>query len=151
MSDPRWLRFWLAVSPALALLGCSSGDCDLVDDLRLFAGESAIDCGTADASKDRAEVDQCAVDAFEAKQAFFARYERDGEDSKLQQAVAMNSASAVKIFRWDSSPCGGGSCNPATDVQSCEEPSPLLETSEDDTVLPIQCEEFGLTQRICGG
>lgn len=146
MSDRRWL--WL--SSCAAALACSSGECELEDDLRLFAGDGAIDCGTADAAHDRTGVDQCAGDAFEAGEAFFARYERTGTDSKLLQAVAMNSVGVVKVFLWDSSPCGGGdSCDPATDVQTCEEPSLRLESSEEPS-LPFDCESYGLAQRVCG-
>jgi hypothetical protein len=60
MSDWRWF------SLCFAALGCSSGDCDLVDDLRLFAGDAAIDCGTAASDEQREGVDQCALDAFKA-------------------------------------------------------------------------------------
>jgi hypothetical protein len=141
------LRLWPSL--CLAMLGCSS-DCELQDDLRLFAGDDALDCGIADAAHDRAEVDQCVLEAFSAGDSFLARYRGQGEDSKLERAVAMNSEGKVKIFRWDSSPCGGGSCEPATDVQSCEGPSPRLETSEDEGELPLECGSFGLAQRVCG-
>lgn len=140
-------RLWLL--PCLTALGCSSGDCELEDDLRLFAGDAAIDCGTSMTEEDRAGVDQCALDAFEAEESFFARYERTGTDSKLVQAVAMNTAGVVKVFRWDGSPCGGGSCDPVTDAQTCERPSSRLESREDE-VLPFECASYGLAQRICG-
>ncbi len=147
MSDARCL--WLSL--CVVALGCSSGDCDLQDDLRLFAGEGAIDCGTADATHDRADVDQCAFDAFEAGSPFFARYEVAGTDSKLLRAVAMNTVGVVKAFRWDSAPCGKGqACDPATDVQTCEDPSLVLESREDEAALPLECKSFGLPQRVCG-
>ena len=146
MSSARWL---LGVVGLLSL-GCSD-DCELDDDLRLFAGDSAVDCGTADATHDRGEIDQCAVDAFEAGTAFIARYQQQGEDSKLSTAVAMNTAGRVKVFRWDSSPCGGGSsCTPVTDVQACEGPAVAAESAEDPNALPLTCTSLGLAQRICG-
>jgi hypothetical protein len=130
----------------LAAWGCSH-DCTLDDDLRLFAGDSALDCGTA--AEDRTDVDACATGAFEDGTPFFARYQQQGEDSQLLTAVAMNSTGTVKVFRWDSSPCGGGSCSPVTDVQSCE--GPALETmSMDPNALPISCTSLGLAQRTCG-
>lgn len=132
---------------ASAALGCSS-ECELNDDLRLFAGESAVDCGTADAKHERAAIDQCATDSFKAQTAFMARYDRSG-DHPLVLAVAMNSAGQVKLFRFDASSCMGGSCEPTTDVQTCEQPSPTLETSEDASALPISCESLGLPQRVC--
>jgi hypothetical protein len=118
--------------------------------MRLFAGDGAIDCGTADATHDRAAVDQCATEAFGAGKAFIARYAAQGTDSKLITAVASNTAGKLKIFRWDSAPCGGSSCSPVTDVQSCEGPSVSMETSADPSALPISCESLGLAQRICG-
>lgn len=145
MTDARWFP----VLACVAALGCSSGDCELEDDLRLFAGDAAIDCGTAVSDEQRVGLDQCALDAFEAGEAFFARYEAMGTDSKVTRAVAMNTAGVVKLFLWDSSPCGGGSCDPATDVQTCEAPAPVLESRE-DALLPFECESYGLTQRVCG-
>lgn len=142
---------WLARSTgllALALLGCSS-NCELDDDIRLFAGEAAVDCGTADEAQGRNDVDTCATNAFDTGTAFVARYRRQGTDSKLVNAVAMNSAGHVKIFRWDSSPCGGGSCSPVTDVQACEGPAVELATSEDPNALPLSCSSLGLAQRVC--
>jgi hypothetical protein len=136
-------------SSCCLLLGCSS-ECTLDDDIHLFAGDGAIDCGTADESHDRAEVDQCATDAFGAGTAFIARYASQGTDSKLVTAVASNTAGKLKIFRWDSAPCGGSSCSAVTDVQSCEGPSVSMQTSADPSALPIDCESLGLAQRICG-
>ena len=134
---------------ALALLGCSN-DCALDDDMRLFAGDAALDCGTADESHPREDVDACAGGAFEDGQAFIARYQQQGKDSRLVTAVAMNTAGKVKVFRWDSSPCGGGSCSPVTDVQACEGPSLEMSTSADENALPIACSSLGLAQRVCG-
>ena len=134
---------------ALATLGCSN-DCALDDDMRLFAGDAALDCGTADESHPREDVDACAGGAFEDGQAFIARYQQQGKDSRLVTAVAMNTAGKVKVFRWDSSPCGGGSCSPVTDVQACEGPSLEMSTSADENALPIACSSLGLAQRVCG-
>lgn len=141
--------FWPVAVASLAVWGCSS-DCNVDDDLRLFAGDAALDCGTADESHPRAAVDACASDAFDAGTAFLARYQAQGTDSRLLTAVAMNSAGKVKIFRWDSSPCGGGSCSPVTDVQACEGPSSSMMSSEDPNALPISCASLGLAQRVCG-
>ena len=132
----------LAGPLCLLLLGCST-ECALDDDMHLFAGDGATDCGTADASHDRVEVDQCATDAFEAGKAFMARYAETGQSSKLVTAVAGNTAGKVKVFRWTDSPSA------VTDVQSCEEPSLNLETSQDPEALPINCTSLGLPQRIC--
>jgi hypothetical protein len=139
---------WLGLL-GLATLGCSNGDCDLNDDTRQFAGDTALDCGTA-GEDDRADVDTCVAGAFEAGTAFIARYRQQGEDSVLVTAVAMNTAGKVEIFRWDSSPCGGGDCRATTDVQSCTGPSLSPMTSEDPNILPITCESLGLAQRVCG-
>lgn len=131
------------------LLGCSN-DCALDDDMRLFAGESALDCGTADKTHPRGDVDACVTGAFEDGEAFIARYQQQGEDSRLVTAVAMNTAGKVKVFRWDSAPCGGGSCSPVTDVQTCEGPSLEMSTSADENALPVACTSLGLAQRVCG-
>lgn len=140
---------WLSVCGLVVAVGCSQHECDLKDDMRLFAGDGAIDCGTAGDGKQRSEVDQCATDAFEAHQAFFARYQSTGTDSKLVVGVASNTEGAVKIFRWDSAPCGGPGCDPVTDVQTCEEPSVLPQTSDDPNALPLDCKTLGTPQRIC--
>jgi hypothetical protein len=133
----------------LLLLACQS-QCQLDDDLHQFAGESARDCGTAKVADDRASVDACVAEAFQAGAAFLARYERMGVDSKVVTALAANSAGTVKFFQWDSAPCGGPGCDPVTDVQSCEGPSLNPETSSDPNALPISCESQGLAQRTCG-
>lgn len=135
----------------LSAFGCSQHDCDLNDDMRLFAGDGALDCGTAGADKERSEVDQCATDAFEAGDAFIARYQQMGTDSTLIVGLASNTEGSVKLFRWDSAPCGGPGCDPVTDVQSCEKPSVTLQTSEDPNALPLDCESLGTPQRICSG
>ena len=145
----------LRVSPLAAagclLLGCSSSDCVLNDDLRLFAGDGALDCGTADATHDRADIDKCAADAFDAGTPFIARYERTGADAGVVNAVASNTDGKLKIFRWDDSACGSSSCSPVTDVQSCDGPTLNLQTSDDPNALPINCDSLGTPQRICGG
>ncbi len=141
---------WLLCVVGLLACGCSS-DCDLDDDVRLFAGDAAVDCGTADATHDRRDIDQCLLDAFDAGTAFIARYRQQGEDSKLETALAMNTEGKVKIFRWDSSPCGdGSSCSPVTDVQSCEGPTVAAQSSDDPNALPLACASLGLAQRTCG-
>ena len=144
-------RVWLLASSCGLALACSSHDCQLDDDLRLFAGDDAVDCGSADATHERADIDKCAADAFEAGQPFMARYERMGVDSQVVNAVASNSDGKVKIFRWDTAPCGGPACGPATDVQSCNGPTLNLETPADPSALPISCDTLGLPQRICDG
>lgn len=146
MKATRWLG--AAGVLGLALLGCSS-ECDLDDDIRRFAGDGALDCGTAEDAQVRADVDTCATTAFEAGNAFMARYRQIGDDSQLLSAVAMNSAGQVKIFRWDSSPCGGGSCSPVTDVQACEGPAVELATNLNANALPIGCSSLGLALRVC--
>lgn len=136
-------------------LGCSRHDCALDDDLRLFAGDGAIDCGTAGGGQDRADVDKCSTDAFAAGKAFMARYSRQGVDSKIVDAVASNTDGKVKIFRWDSAPCGGDACSAVTDVQSCDGPTQNMDTSASTSTtgstLPINCDSLGTPERICGG
>jgi hypothetical protein len=61
----------------------------------------------------------------------------------------MNSSGTVKVFRWDSSPCGGGSCSPVTDVQTCEGAA-LATMTSDANALPISCTSLGLARRTCG-
>lgn len=139
---------WLLAACALAGWGCA-GDCALDDDLRLFAGNAARDCGTA-AQGERARVDACVAEAFDAGEPFIARYERAGVDSKVVTAVAGNSVGAIKLFQWDSAPCGGPGCAPVTDVQACEGAELNPETSEDPDALPVRCEKLGLAQRVCG-
>jgi hypothetical protein len=146
MSSVRFL--WLS---SFLWLGCSRNDCVLDDDLRLFTGDGALDCGTAGPAKDRADVDKCAADAFDAGKPFIARYERMGVASKIVNAVGSNTDGKVKVFRWDSAPCGGDACSAVTDVQSCDGPTLNMDISTDPTALPISCASLGTPQRICGG
>lgn len=136
--------------PAAALCWACSDSCELGDDVRLFTGDSARDCGVVTPSDDRAKVDACVVEAFEAGEPFIARYERQGTDSKVIVALAANTEGKVKLFQWDSAPCGGPGCDPVTDVQSCEGPELAGETSEDPNALPLTCKDYGLPQRVCG-
>lgn len=146
MTPWKW-HLLLAVSSCWA---CSEDQCELNDDLRIFAGDTARDCGTVGFDDDRAEVDRCVADAFESGAPFIARYERHGTDSKVVRAVAVNGDGKVKLFQWDSAPCGGTGCDAATDVQSCDGAALSEETSDDPVALPITCERVGLPQRVCG-
>ena len=137
------VRLWTSLLCATLCWACSDS-CELGDDLRLFAGDGARDCGVVELADDRAMVDACVIEAFEAGAPFIARYERQGEDSKFTLAVASNSEGTVKLFQWESAP------EPVTNVQSCDGPSLADETSEDPNDLPITCESFGLAQRVCG-
>jgi hypothetical protein len=140
---------WLLLLLAGACFACSD-QCELNDDLHLFAGEAARDCGSVGLDDDRAKVDGCVADAFDAGAPFIARYEQQGVDSKVVMAVAANTEGKVKLFQWDSAPCGGTGCDAVTDVRSCEGPALSEETSDDPLALPITCERVGLPQRICG-
>jgi hypothetical protein len=142
---------WLAALACFALGGCSSNDCALDDDLRLFAGDGARDCGTVGLGQDRTQVDACVADALDAGVAFMARYEFQGVEAKRESAVASNSAGKVELFQWQAEPCGSGSCGPATDVQSCQGPALNPDSGADPLALPVTCESTGLAQRVCGG
>jgi len=139
----------LVLATCLALGGCKS-ECVLNDDVRLFAGDGARDCGSVTAADDRTDVDACVAQAFEAGGSFIARYESQGEDSRLVTAVASNSEGRIKFFQWDSAPCGGPGCDAVTDVQSCNGPSLNQEIGDDPEALPILCEDMGLPERTCG-
>jgi hypothetical protein len=137
----------------LALAGwcfACSDQCELNDDLQRFAGDSARDCGSVGRDDDRAEVDGCVAEAFGSGEAFIARYEQQGVDSKVVMAVAADSDGKVKLFQWDSAPCGGTGCDAVTDARTCEGPALSEETSDDPLALPITCDRVGLPERICG-
>jgi hypothetical protein len=147
MTQPK-----LLVAALVGLCAACSNECGLDEDVRFFAGETARDCGSVAPEGDRAGVDACVAEAFDAGAPFIARYEQGGVDSKLVLAVASNTEGVVKLFQWDSSPCGGAGCDPVTDVQSCEGPALRqdTQTSEDPRGLPITCDRVGLAQRVCG-
>lgn len=130
--------------------GCDGSECVLNDDLRQFAGNSARDCGTVTVADERTDTDACVVAAFEAGEPFIARYERMGIDSKVVTAVASNTDGKIKVFQWDSAPCGGPGCDPVTDVQNCNEPTLNPAASESRDELPILCGGDALPERICG-
>ena len=125
-------------------------ECVLNDDVRLFAGSDARDCGSVAAGDDRSDVDACVAEAFEAGEPFIARYERPGASSKIVTAVASNSDGRIKIFQWDSAPCAGSGCDAVTDVQSCDGPTLNQDVAEEPDALPIVCAEQGLPERTCG-
>jgi hypothetical protein len=142
-------RLWLWVCCGLGVLsGACSNDCVLDDDLTRFAGDGATDCGSVEVGKDRSKVDDCATSAFEAKHAFVARYQTQGEDTRVVTAVAMNTDGQVRIFRWASSSSGSGSA--VTDAQTCEEPMVGLKPG-DPSILPIGCGALAVAERTCGG
>lgn len=150
MTMHRWLSALACLALCPMVWGCQS-ECVLDDDVRQFAGGAARDCGTVQPDDERAAVDECVADAFEAGEPFIARYEHTSVDSKRVTAIASNSAGTIKIFQWDQAPCGGPGCDPVTDVQSCREPLLASETSEDPSALPIACGDTGVAERICGG
>src|SRR6187431_2517761 len=98
-------RKWLTLVACLGACGCKS-ECVLDDDVRLFAGDSARDCGSVTGTDDRSDTDACVAEAFEAGEPFIARYERMAIDSKVVTAVVSNTDGKIKIFQWDSAPCG---------------------------------------------
>jgi hypothetical protein len=134
-------RRLLCASIVLVASGCGSDapKCALDPALAASAGPGATDCGLAPAGGDSSVVDACVLAAFSAVTPFVARYERQGIDSHVVQAIAGDSKGGVVFFFWDSAPCGGPDCGPKTTRATCENPSPNTDPSGTPQWLPLMC------------
>ena len=142
-----------SVLAVLSTLACSStsSDCELAPELRQRAGASFSDCGHAALGSNAQPVDQCVVTAFNAKQPFFARYDRMGTDSQVIFGVAGDANGNVTFLTWDSDPSGGSGAGPVISASTCVAPSVDDSPGRDAfTSPPLRCESVSESGRVCG-
>ena len=141
MPSTRWLP---ALSILVVFVGCSSNDsmvrpvvaCDFAAKLKSRAGAGAMDCGHAALGGSASAVDACVVQAFQAGQAFYARYDRQGIDSAVVFGIAGDSSGNVIFMLRDSDPSGGSGAPPTLYENSCLDPAVDPSTSRDPFIAP---------------
>jgi hypothetical protein len=143
---------WPLIIFALIGAGCaSSRDCDLSSELHARAGEGATDCGYASVAEPTTAVDACIVAAFNERRAFFARYDRQGIDSKIVSGIAGDASGKVTFLLWDGDPSGGSHAHPTISGSVCVDPAVASTAQEDPyAVGPLACassESLGHTCR----
>lgn len=144
----RLLKLLLAVVVA----GCSTSQpCDLVTQLKARAGGNATDCGYATMKgANTAAVDTCVVQSFQGGLAFFAQYERQGEDVKVVLGIAGDTTGRVTYLLWDSDPSGQGKADPAILGTLCVGPSVDMTPSRDSFVTPpLACTSTPSLGQVC--
>jgi hypothetical protein len=119
-------------------------------ELRRIAGKEARDCGRVGLGASTLETDVCVRDAFSRGKAFYARYERQGEDSKVSLGTVGTAEREVLFLHYDSAPCGGPGCNPAINEILCRNPSLLdADDARPPGDPPITCTSWDPTGRRC--
>jgi hypothetical protein len=126
----KWARIFLG----LCVWGC--GECDIAEGLEEQAGSGATDCGQVAVGGDPSAVDACAIAAFMSSRAFYARYERQGTDSKVIFGVAGTNLRRVTFLLWDSDPSGGGDRGAVITGTRCEDPRVDQSSGRDPSTMP---------------
>lgn len=135
----------------MAMVGCSSRQCDLVPQLRSRAGDGAVDCGYAVLNGDPHPVDSCVLTSFGAKAPFIARYDRHGTDSKVVFGIAGDAQGTVTFLLWDGDPSGGSGADAVISGTECVGPTPDLSTNRNSyTAPPLTCTSSTSLGQTCG-
>jgi hypothetical protein len=118
-------------------------------EIAVKSGSNAVDCGHFELigfregdSGNREEVDSCLIDNFNANNAFFAIYDRQGIDSTLIMAITYNAQSEMHILNFDSNIFGAASLLPGGRIVStlCEAPLVIVDAELlDEPYYPIHC------------
>jgi hypothetical protein len=139
---------WARVCLGFLVWSCS--ECDLTGGLEEQAGPGATDCGRVALGSDPRAVDDCVVAAFTSGQAFFARYERQGKDSKVAFGIAGTNLKRITFLLWDSDPSGGGDSGAVITGSRCEEPRVDASSGRDPmTMPPLACASTTDLGRTC--
>jgi hypothetical protein len=141
---------WMWMIPGLLVAGCSSDDCDLLAALRSRAGKGAVDCGHAAVGGPTTDVDACVLAAFHERRAFFARYEQQGTDSRVEAGIAADADHNVTFLLLDSDPSGGGGADPTIDAAGCVGPSVGMSSQNAFATGPLTCASMTGFGRTCG-
>jgi hypothetical protein len=96
MTTRRSLALWVLVA---ASPGCDER-CDLDQEVADLAGPDAVDCGSADGEHGK-EAWACAIDAFEAKEAFRVSWTTQGVDSTSTYVLVSDGEKMWKLAQDD--------------------------------------------------
>jgi hypothetical protein len=107
----RLVQLLTAITALIGLVGCKSDSPDIRIHYRLaeLAGKGAVDCGRAVTNEQNKQQSVCALEAFNAKQAFFVQYKTKGTDAISEVGIAFDSKGtlfSVGTISW--SPLYGG-------------------------------------------
>jgi hypothetical protein len=112
--------------------------CDVDQTAQTLVGPDAKDCGHVGVGGDTKSVDACVIASFGAHQAFHARYDQQGFDSKVARVVVGDSSGRVFFLLWDSSA-------PHGTIDRLECLGPVV----DSAMTRLDCTSSGETVRIC--
>src|SRR5450755_29751 len=136
---------------ALMILACSSHQCDLVSQLKARAGNGAVDCGYAVLGGDPSSVDTCVLNSFAAQSPFFARYDRQGIDSKVIFGMAWSGQGDATFLLWDGDPSGGSAADPVISGTACIAPAVDATPNRDSYMTPpLMCASSTSLGYTCG-
>lgn len=128
----------------------SSSSCDLRDELKHRAGKGATDCGHVELGASPDSVDDCVMSAFQGHAAFFARYDRQGTDSKVVAGISGDADGEVTLLTWDGDPSGGSGADPVISGDECIGPSvDSSPTRDPSSTFPILCASGRSLGRVC--
>ena len=112
----------------VALLGCSTHKRSLAFHLDRAAGEPATDCGTFRfgmfqphelTSAQAAQAAECVARTRSRREPFRVVLEGPGIDSHLAAGVLAGRDGVVRLFNYDSAPCGGPRCRERISLGPC--------------------------------
>ena len=119
----------VAVAVAIvALPGCSTHRTGLAFHVDRAAGEPATDCGTFRfgmfephelTSAQAAQAAECVARARSGREPFKVVLEGPGIDSHLATGVLAGRDGVVRLFNYDSAPCGGPRCRERFSLEPC--------------------------------
>lgn len=119
--------------------------CSLEARIARLAGEDAEDCGRIALDGDGGAQRWCAASALAAGRPFRLEIELRGIDSEMSELLTSPGEGRVHVTVYDSSPCGGGQCDPAIHTMVCVTPT-------FDDVGTIACDDHRpLAAPECGG
>jgi hypothetical protein len=122
------IRFVVVAIVIVALLGCSTHRSGLTFHLDRATGVPATDCGTFRlgmferhglTSSQAAKAAECVARARSRREPFKVVLEGPGIDSHLATGLLAGRDGAVRLFTYDSAPCGGPRCHERVSLGAC--------------------------------
>jgi hypothetical protein len=132
------------------LLACdpeAPASCDLRTEAAALAGDGATDCGEVLLGSSANAAHACTVSAFNAHGAFFALFQEQGIDSRVELAVVSDGTTTWNLL-WDSDPSGGSNAGAVISKMECR--SPVVGPDDAAGTDTVQCSDFGESSDVCG-
>jgi hypothetical protein len=107
--------------------------------IKSLAEPGSSNCGTVAAGASRNTVDQCVSIRFTSADPFYVRYNLQGVDSSLAQAIVYNPSGTSYFLTFDSDPSGGGASNNGTIEQTSCTDVVLNPVYDRTSGLPLMC------------